>query len=321
MLNELNNDNNDEQPLIDDDDNNDDQSLSSTSSSILNNSSIHNSSISSIDDINEEAIQIVTHSQTDYLKDNDFHTKETIGSRRKRQNENVQLAMNSITKKPRIVSSLIVNNDMVEKLCKDKFSEYLRQKLHKNDKMICDIVKRLSQYLYHANSNRNTNSSDNTSYIQKLIDAISIPTSITAYIDFCMNEDGYQACSLTVRLDDISTFIHYVELYEINIPTNFFSARGTIKTYRTSLKKMQTHKEKFTKNPEAIIASRKFPVGGLQELQSLLNSDLSFFNTWCEKSRDNFPSQSTYKYLMGFILASLWVYSLMVVQEPWKFCL
>jgi len=72
---------------------------------------------------------------------------------------------------------------------------------------------------------------------------------------------------------------------------------------------MQTFIEKTTKNPETIIASRKYPIGGLKELQSLLNSDLDYFNSWCEQSREHFPSQSIYKYLLGFVLASLWVYS------------
>jgi hypothetical protein len=231
---------------------------------------------------------------------------ETLRNRRKRQNENIQLATSTIIKKSRVVSSLQVNAEMVKYLCENKFADYLSQKLHKKHKTISEIAKRLSQYLYHVNPNFN---STNETYHQKLMNAISVTTSITAYLDYCMEEDGYQPCSLTIRLDDISNFIHYVELYEPKLPTNFFNARGTIKTYRTSLRKMQTHKDKSTKNPDEIIKSRKFPIGGLKELQSLLNSDLNYFSYWCENSQSNFPSQTVYKYLLGFVLASLWVFS------------
>ena len=291
---------------------NDDESNQSTISDNDNDSVFNNDSISINDNIGEEELQqIITPLQIDFSKEYESNVIDTIGSRRKRQYENIQLAMSNIVKKPRIVSSLRVNTDMVRILCNDKFSDYLRQKLHKKEETICVIIKRLSQYLSHANSTNHTNISvvSSETYIQKLMNAISVPTTITAYLDYCTDEDGYQPCSLTIRLDDIANFIHYVELYESNVPTNFYSARGTIRTYRTSLRKMQTHKDKSTKHPDTIIASRKFPIGGLKELQSLLNSDLNYFNTWCEQSRECFPSQSMYKYLVGFVLASLWVFS------------
>jgi hypothetical protein len=291
--------NNDESISNDDDEDDYDNETESFDASTINSDSI--SEDSNNDDCNnEDQNYIATPSQ---MNEN---VMETLRYRRKRQNENFQLATSTIVKKSRVVSSLQVNTEMVEYLCNNKFADYLRQKLHKKDTTIGDIAKRLSQYLYHVNPDSH---STNETYHQKLMNAISITTSITAYLDYCMEEDGYQPCSLTIRLDDLSNFIHYVELYESNVPINFFNARGTVKTYRTSLRKMQTHRDKTTKNPEAIIASRKFPIGGLKELQSLLDSDLDYFYSWCAQSQSHFPSQTIYKYLLGFILASLWIYS------------
>jgi len=234
---------------------------------------------------------------------------ETLANRLKRQHGNIQIARGTKSKKLRVVSSLLVNNDIVQFICENRFSVFLR-KLSKSESAILEIAKRLSQYLYHVSTTTNdTILSATDSYHHALITAISTPSSIVGYMDYCLEVDGYQPCSLTVRLDDISNFIHYAPFYESNIPQTFYTAKTIIKDYRRLLKRMQSMEDKKTKSAEAIIAKRTFPVGGLSELRNIMDSDFEYFNSACEQSRLYRPSPSTYRELVGYVLASLWVYS------------
>jgi len=238
-----------------------------------------------------------------------FETMKTLRQNRlKRQNENIKIAMGNKKKKLRVICSLFVNDDIVQFICKNRFSVFLR-KLNKSESAILEVAKRLSQYLYHVTTTNGTILSATECYHQALINAISIPSSIVGYMDYCLEVDGYKPNSLTIRLDDISNFIHYAPFYEMNIPPTFHAAKVIIKDYRRLLKRMQSVEDKKTKSAEAIIANRTFPLGGLTELRNILDSEFEHFNSACEQSRLYHPSPSTYRELVGYVLASLWVYS------------
>jgi len=233
---------------------------------------------------------------------------ESLENRLKRQHGNKQIAIGNKLKKPRVVSSLLVKDDIVKFICDNRFSVFLR-KLNKSESAISDVAKRLSQYLYHVSTTDETIFSTTDSYHHALIKAISTPASIVAYMDYCLEVDGYKPCSLTVRLDDISNFMHYAPFYETDIPETFYKAKTIIKDYRKLLKKMQNIEDKKTKSAEAIIAKRTFPVGGLTELRDIMDSDFEHFNAVCEQCQLYRPSAATYRELVGYVLASLWVYS------------
>jgi len=238
-----------------------------------------------------------------------FETMKTLRQNRlQRQNENIQIAMGNKKKKLRVICSLFINDDIVQFICKNRFSVFLR-KLNKSESAILETAKRLSQYLYHVTTTNGTILSATECYHHALINAISIPSSIVGYMDYCLEVDGYKPNSLTVRLDDISNFIHYAPFYEMNIPATFHAAKVIIKDYRRLLKRMQSVEDKKTKSAEAIIANRTFPLGGLTELRNILDSEFEHFNSACEQCRLYRPSPSTYRELVGYVLASLWVYS------------
>jgi len=247
-------------------------------------------------------------SNTDATSGKIINPSETLQNRLKRQHENKQIAMGNRLKKQRVISSLLVKDDIVNFICENRFSIFLR-KLNKSDSAISDVAKRLSQYLYHVSTTDETIFSSTDSYHHALIKAISTPASIVAYMDYCLEVDGYKPCSLTVRLDDISNFMHYAPFYESNIPETFYKAKNIIKDYRKLLKKMQNIEDKKTKSAEAIIAKRTFPIGGLSELRDIMDSDFDYFNGVCDQCRLYRPSAGTYRELVGYVLASLWVYS------------
>jgi hypothetical protein len=282
---------------------------------LANNLESNNASDPASDLETESDIQS-TNAESDLIPDQEENTvarnfetmKNLRQNRLKRQNENIQIAMGNKKKKLRVICSLFVNDDIVQFISKNRFSVFLR-KLNKSESAILEIAKRLSQYLYHVTTTNGTILSATESYHNALINAISIPSSIVGYMDYCLEVDGYKPNSLTVRLDDISNFIHYAPFYEMNIPPTFHAAKVIIKDYRRLLKRMQSVEDKKTKSAEAIIANRTFPLGGLTELRNILDSEFEHFNSACEQCRLYHPSPSTYRELVGYVLASLWVYS------------
>ena len=242
-------------------------------------------------------------------KEDDGFVENQYSARRKKHCLNMELATSCIQKKKRVTSSLCTNDIIIKYLDTGGFGNYLRSKLNKKDSAIVEIAKRLSQFVYYVTTKFNKPHPVDGNYQHFLINAIETPTRIVSYMDYCAEVDGYQPCSLTVRLDDLSNFIHYVTLYEASVSHNFIAAHESIKQYRKLLKKMQANEDKKKKSAEAILAARKFPVGGLAELQSIMDSDMSYFESRCEQFRYSSPPQGIYTELIGYIVASLWVYS------------
>jgi hypothetical protein len=250
------------------------------------------------------------------MEQNTILSKEDAGfvenqysARRKKHCLNMELATSCIQKKKRVTSSLCTNDNIIKYLDTGGFGNYLRSKLNKKDSAILEIAKRLSQFVYYITTKFNKPHPVDGNYQHFLINAIETPTTIVTYMDYCSEVDGYQPCSLTVRLDDLSNFIHFVTLYEASLSHDFIAAHESIRQYRKLLKKMQANEDKKKKSAEAILAARKFPVGGLAELQTIMDSDMSYFETRCEQFLDSSPPQGIYTELIGFVVASLWVYS------------
>ena len=257
------------------------------------------------DDGLQADLEADNHSIENLVDINDIQSTD----RRKRHYENMELAKSCIKKKKRVTSSLGINSLAMEYLTNGDFGNFLRTKLSKKDCAISEIVKRLSQYTSHVTNKFSKPLPPDGNYNRFLISAISTPTTIVTYMDYCSEVDGYQPCSLTVRLDDLSNFIHYVMLYETCIPHDFVAANGSIKQYRTLLKKMQSNEDKKNKSAEAILSARKFPAGGLAQLQSIMDSDLNYFESRCEQFQFLTPPRDIYLELIGYVFASLWVYS------------
>ena len=257
------------------------------------------------DDGLQADLEADNHSIENLVDINDIQSTD----RRKRHYENMELAKSCIKKKKRVTSSLGINSLAMEYLTNGEFGNFLRTKLSKKDCAISEIVKRLSQYTSHVTNKFSKPLPPDGNYNRFLINAILTPTTIVTYMDYCSEVDGYQPCSLTVRLDDLSNFIHYVMLYETCIPHDFVAANGSIKQYRTLLKKMQSNEDKKNKSAEAILSARKFPAGGLAQLQSIMDSDLNYFESRCEQFQFLTPPRDIYLELIGYVFASLWVYS------------
>ena len=242
-------------------------------------------------------------------KEDDGFVENQYSARRKKHCLNMELATSCIQKKKRVTSSLCTNDIIIKYLDTGGFGNYLRSKLNKKDSTIVEIAKRLSQFVYYVSTKFHKPHPVDGNYQHFLINAIETPTRIVSYMDYCADVDGYQPCSLTVRLDDLSNFIHFVTLYEASVSHDFIAAHESIKQYRKLLKKMQANEDKKKKSAEAILAARKFPVGGLAELQTIMDSDMSYFESRCEQFLDSSPPQGIYTELIGYVVASLWVYS------------
>ena len=72
---------------------------------------------------------------------------------------------------------------------------------------------------------------------------------------------------------------------------------------------MQSNEDKKNKSAEAILSARKFPAGGLAQLQSIMDSDLNYFESRCKQFQFLTPPRDIYLELIGYVFASLWVYS------------